>query len=110
MAHGICALGPAMETCQVYLDDVVIFARMEGEMIKRMDEVFIALRTARLKLKLRKCILFAWQTDYLGHVISERSVLMSPGKISADREWPIPENLTDISSFLGTASYYRRFV
>ena len=35
---------------------------------------------------------------------------MSPSKISAIREWLTPENATDVRSFLGTASYYRRFV
>ena len=51
-----------------------------------------------------------WQTDYLGHVISERGVSVSPSKISVIREWPIPENATDIRSFVGTASYYRHFL
>ena len=68
-------------------------------MIQRMDEVFTALLTARLKLKLRKCILFARQTDYLGHVISERGVSVSPSKCSAIREWSTPENATDVRSF-----------
>ena len=102
--------GLQWKTCLVYLDDVVIFASTEAEMLKRMDEVFTALSTARLKLKPRKCILFARQTDYLGHVISKRGVSVSPSKISANREWPIPENATDVRSFLGTASYYRRFM
>ena len=48
--------------------------------------------------------------DYLGHVISEWGVSVSPSKFSAIREWPIPENVTDVRSFLGTASYYHRFV
>ena len=102
--------GLQWKTCLVYLDDVVIFASTEAEMLKRMDEVFTALSTARLKLKPRKCILFARQTDYLGHVISEQGVSVSSSKISAIREWPIPENATDVRSFLGTVSYYRRFV
>ena len=75
-----------------------------------MDEIFTALRTARLKLKSRKYILFARQTNYLGHVISERRVSVDPNKISAIREWPAPKNATDVRSFLNTASYYRRFV
>ena len=35
---------------------------------------------------------------------------MSTNKISAIREWPIPENAINIRSFLSTASYYCRFV
>ena len=102
--------GLQWKTCLVYLDDVVIFASTEAEMLKRMDEVFTALNTARPKLKPLKCILFTRQTNYFGHVISERGKSVSPSKISANREWPIPENATDVRSFLATASYYRRFV
>ena len=89
----------------MYFDGVVIFAHTEVKMTKRVDEVFTALRTARLKLQQRKYIFLAWQIDYLGHVISERGVLVCPSKISAIRECPSPENATDVWSFLGTANY-----
>ena len=102
--------GLQWKTCLICLDDVVIFASTDAEMLKRMDEVFTALSTARLKLKPRKCILFVRQTNYLGHVISKRGVSVSPSKISAIRKWPISKNATDVWSFLGKTSYYRRFV
>jgi hypothetical protein len=89
---------------------VVIFARTEEELIARMDEVFTRLGQAGLKLKPRKCSLFARETEYLGHVVSGAGVAVSPGKIAAITEWPVPANVTEVRSFLGTASYYRRFV
>jgi transposase InsO family protein len=102
--------GLQWESCLVYLDDVVIFGRTETELLSRMDEVFARLGNANLKLKPKKCKLFARETDYLGHVISGDGIAVSPDKIAAIREWPVPKNVTDVRSFLGTASYYRRFV
>ena len=96
-------------TCLIYLDDVVIFGRNERELIERMDEVFSRLHVAGLKLKPRKCHLFARRTDYLCHVISAEGVSVSPEKVSAVCDWPQPENVIDVISFLGTANYYRRF-
>lgn len=96
-------------TCLIYLDDVVIFGRSEEELIQRMDTVFERLRAAGLKLKPRKCHLFARRTDYLGHVISADGIAVSPEKVAAVKDWPQPENVTDVRSFLGTANYYRRF-
>lgn len=35
---------------------------------------------------------------------------MDPSKISTVQEWPQPENVKDVQSFLGFANFYRRFV
>ena len=102
--------GLQWKSCLVYLDDVVIFGRSEDELIARMDEVFTRLGRAGLKLKPRKCKFFARETEYLGHVVSEAGVAVSPDKITAITEWPVPTSITEVRSFLGTASYYRRFV
>ena len=75
--------GLQWQTCLVYLDDVVIFGRDEDELLQRMDEVFTRLGDAGLKLKPRKCKLFTRETDYLGHVISDKGVAVSPEKVSA---------------------------
>ena len=88
----------------------MIFARTEEELLERMDDVFLRLGDANLKLKPRKCCLFARKTDYLGHIISQDGVQVSPVKVSAVKEWPTPISVKDVRSFLGTASYYRRFI
>ena len=102
--------GLQWEICLVYLDDVVLFGRTEDEMLARMDVVFARLEQAGLKLKPRKCQLFAKQINYLGHIVSETGVAVDPVKIAAIQQWMVPESVTEVRSFLGTASYYRRFV
>ena len=47
---------------------------------------------------------------FLGHIISSQGVEVDPRKIDAVENWPRPLTPTDISSFLGLAGYYRRFV
>ena len=47
---------------------------------------------------------------YLGYVISAAGVATDPGKIQAVAEWRRLQNLTELKSFLGFASFYRRFV
>ena len=42
------------------------------DMVKSLDAVLVRLQEAGLKLKTRKCQLFAKRVEFLGHVISEK--------------------------------------
>ena len=47
---------------------------------------------------------------FLGHVVSDQGVKVDPRKTEVVKNWPKPLTPTDIRSFLGLASHYRRFV
>lgn len=94
----------------IYLDDIIIFGSSADEVVERLRIVLGRLRSAHLKLKPKKCHLFQKEVLYLGHVVSEEGVSTDPAKIEAVSCWPTPTNPTDVRSFLGLASYYRRFI
>lgn len=48
--------------------------------------------------------------QYLGHIISAEGVRADPAKVQAVKDWPAPTNQTEVRSFVGLASYYRRFI
>ncbi len=47
---------------------------------------------------------------YLGHVVSREGVTADPDKIKKVATWPAPSSTKEVQSFLGFASYYRRFI
>ena len=75
-----------------------------------LKSVFKSLSTAGLKLKAKKCSLFAKQVVYLGHIISEKGVSTDPVKVETVQNWTEPMSEKELRSFLGLCSYYRRFI
>ena len=96
--------------CLLYLDDIVVFSETYEEHMERLEAVFQRLGDAGLKLKPAKCRLFQKSIKYLGHVVSEHGVSTDPDKIAAVKAWPKPQNISEVQSFLGFVSFYRRFI
>jgi len=46
----------------------------------------------------------------LGYVVTNEGVKPDPHKIQAINKFPIPKTKTDVKSFLGLTSYYRKFI
>ena len=94
----------------VFIDDILIYSKNEEEHKQHLKQVFEILREHKLYAKLSKCVFFTSRVEFLGHVISDEGVSVDPRKVTAVAEWPIPKDKTEVRSFLGLASYYRRFV
>ena len=52
----------------------------------------------------------AKEVSYLGHRVTEEGLLPDPLLLATIREINPPKNATEVRSFLGLASYYRRYV
>ena len=94
----------------LYMDDIITPGESVDQCLERLEHVFQRLQDANLKLKPSKCSFFQKSASFLGHVVSEEGVGTDPEKIRAVRDWPTPMNSREVRSFLGLASYYRKFV
>ena len=102
--------GLARDSCHVYLDDVLVFGRTLEEHNSNLSKVLTRIREAGLRLKPKKCNFAQESVEYLGHVVSAAGIRTNPTKLRAVKEYPTPSNVKSLQSFLGLASYYRRFV
>ena len=102
--------GLEWEQCLVYLDDIIVFGRTFAECMERLENIFRRIMDAGLKLKPSKCELFETEVAFLGHRVGRNGIGCDPAKIANVRNWPIPESISDVRSFLGLANYYKRFV
>jgi len=92
------------------LDDVIVYAKTQRELLDRLDQIFTRLSEHGLKIKPAKCALFRTEIQFLGHLVTASGVQPLPDKIQAIKDWPTPRCLRDVRAFYGLIGYYRRFI
>ena len=100
--------GLSWKIAMVYLDDIICIGKSVSDCLTNMEQIFERLSKAGLKLKPKKCHLLQKSVKYLGYVVSEAGIQTDPEKVNKIKEWPIPENTTELRSLLGLAGYYRK--
>jgi hypothetical protein len=90
-----------------YLDDILIYSDNLEDHRRHVLKVLEALTKAGLHLKPEKCEFHQWEVKYLGFIISTSGTKMDPAKVATIQEWPEPQNVKDVQSFLGFANFYR---
>src|SRR3954449_7355832 len=95
----------------VYLDDVIIFTKGTFEQhINYLQQVFEALRTTNLKIKLKKCHFCLLNIHFLGHVVRRNGIKPDSEKIEKVKNYPILTNFTELCAALGLFFYYHKFI
>ena len=94
----------------VYLDDVLILSRNFNEHLCHLSMLFQKFRQSNLRMNGKKCKFAVDQVKYLGHILSGSGVAVDSSKFNLISGWPTPKTSKQVKSFLGVASYYRRFI
>lgn len=93
-----------------YLDDIIIVSNDFNSHVSLLLRVLNKLKQANLTINLEKCQFFRSQLKYLGYVVDSSGLRTDPEKVQAILNYPTPSCRKDVKRFLGTATWYRRFV
>src|SRR3954464_5277001 len=94
----------------LYLDNILVYSKSEDEHEEHLRLVQQKLREKQFYAKFSKYEFWLDKVNFLGHVISAEGIAVDPDRVHAIQEWNPPKNVKQLRSFLGLASYCRRFV
>ena len=94
----------------VYLDDILIYAETFEEFIDKLDKVLHRLNASGAKIHLGKSDFLPETLTYLGMEFSAKGVSHLPERIRKLNEYPAPDSIKSLRSFLGFANYFRSFI
>ncbi|GJP86348.1 hypothetical protein CLOP_g16380 [Closterium sp. NIES-67] len=57
-----------------------------------------------------KCHFYKCELEYLGHLFRNNRLKVDPKKVVGVQNWPVPQDVGQVRSFLGLANYFRRFL
>ena len=103
-------LGDCYKFAALYIDDIIVFSENGLVHAHHLRRVVTALQQHGLTVKLDKCEFGRCQVEYLGHVIGNGELAVPKHRAAAMAEFIQPRTKKQLRSFLGAASYYRRFV
>ena len=97
-------------SCLVYLDDVIVMAATVEEHNQRLKEVLERLRMAKLKLRPDKCRVLQREVLFLGHIVTGAGIALDPKKLEVIQNWPTPQSVREVRSYIGLCAYYRKYI
>ena len=95
---------------QNYFDDSHLGTVTFEEHIELLREYFEVLRKYGIKLNIRKSTFFQTRVKFLGVEIDGENAYISPKRVAAIKELPVPQNKDDLRSTIGVFGYNRRFI
>jgi hypothetical protein len=94
----------------VFFNDILVYNKTWQEHLRHLDEVLNIMGSQSLYARESKCEFGMTELLYLGHIINAHGVQVHQVKIKAILNGPMPKNVTELKSFFGLCSYYKRFV
>nr|GFB07783.1 reverse transcriptase domain-containing protein [Tanacetum cinerariifolium] len=97
-------------TMEVFMDDFSVFRDSFSSCFSHLDTMLQRCEDTNLVLNWEKCHFMVKEGIVLGHKISKNVLEVNRSKVDVIAKLPYPTTVKGVRSFLGHASFYRRFI
>ncbi|KAJ8722994.1 hypothetical protein PYW07_004174 [Mythimna separata] len=90
-----------------YSDDILISSSDHKTHLEHLEVVFQRLNEYGITINLEKCTFKATSIEFLGYEVSTLGIRPLETKVQAILDYPKPENVSQLRTFLGMVNFYR---
>ncbi|CAN6453582.1 unnamed protein product [Victoria cruziana] len=98
------------DTMEVFMDDFSIYGSSFDDCLQKLEKVLIRCEETNLVLSWEKSHFMVREGIVLGHIVSDRGIEVDKAKVEMIAKLTPPSSVREVRSFLGHASFYRRFI
>jgi putative transposase len=98
----------ALECIRAYIDNLLVITKSShDDHLGKLEQVFIRLRNACLKINATKSFFCTQETEYLGYILTRGDIKPQPHEAHAILVLNLPKSVKELQRFLGMVQYYR---
>ena len=90
----------------MYQDAILVTGKRDEDHSLSLATVLQRLEDQGLRVKKKKCSFFVPSLTYLSHTIDSHGIHTLSDRLEGVMKTPIPTNLSQLRSFLGSINYY----
>lgn len=96
--------------CRVYIDDIIVYADDEEQLIERIRLILKRLDECNVRLKGSKCMMGQKEIIFLGHIVNSQGHKLDPDKVERVLEYPTPTTVKKLRTFLGRVNVFHHYI
>ena len=107
---GPCQMFEDIEKCEVIVDDLLVWGKNTEDHDHTLKQVLKRAAEYDFRFSEQKCKFHRQEIEYVGHVFGTDGLRLSPDRIQAILNMPVPQDKTSLQRIMGMVNYLHNFV